>query len=664
MERHRRRRATRRRRAHGTPRSRSSVATILAMRSVAAAGLWIFIAFSLAAEQTAASPRCDETTAPIVPRIERGDVTVPPRTMRTPLRELSVGGLPIAFEPAKKFSARHLESGFDPEAWFAHYRWLLLFPRDRDERERTAEAIAIGIAELLALDAPESRSPDPMRRGWPLPAREVPPHEPRDGSSSETPTATVDGATEDERTAQRIALDARLALAISGVRSAERVADDHDLATLEGAPFDVAAAALRIGLHAPTSSLPAALRNDTLDGVAVGILALVTAFDGTPVDNDILDALTGIAKSEAFGEDVRSCAILALGRLDRLDRIANEMRIDDLQLSPYLRAHLVTAMGLTRDPARTSTMLDHTLDLEVHVRWAALRALGGLLDATGRLTGETPLDGSAIVGAREEAMLRLRTMLARRLDPRTRAHTQFALARIAGARAAGWIADANPDVHGAPRAAAVMAIALSGARAAEALALELLLDSSELDDVRAAGALALGIYGEATESTRRRVRGMLSPTRTLCIREAACDALAFLRDIDAMDDLLAIVLAPDEPTPVRSRAAVALARIGSPRAIEALVAVADDADSGSVELRVEILLALAVTPAAEAVPPLVRRARTSPELAIRRAAVRALGYATHPRQAPECFRLLADRNALLVGPIGIASPFEVLRALH
>lgn len=371
---------------------------------------------------------------------------------------------------------------------------------------------------------------------------------------------------------------------------------------------------------------------------------LIGLLDGA--DRETVDALKAIVEARTGRDEVICAAAMALGAMRGYSsteilrkRLAREEGI-------YVRSHLLTALSFTSDPAVTEDLLPFVKDSDRFLRLASIHALGGLLDGTGTLTGEKAEDSGhapdAIERARGIASVRLRDVADHGPDHTTRGLALLALGRIGGDDNVQALRKVARDGQGQLRAAACLALALTGQRQIESDLSRLLVDDSEMDEVRAAGAIALGILGDVGNSARGRLRALTARQHPSILRRYAAVALGLLGDHPSRGALEKNLAASDGDPAVRISAAMGLALLGSDPAHSFLLeTIRGEKDP---DQRAALLATFGASPTRAPAQSLLEIARSDSDDLPRAAALHAMGHLYDEMRPPRMARLLCNRD--------------------
>lgn len=403
-------------------------------------------------------------------------------------------------------------------------------------------------------------------------------------------------------------------------------------------------------LRSLVSSEEQTVRVRSIAATALGVL-------GT-TNQETVHELMEIVANEWAHHDLRVASALALGSMRGyysaeflLERIAVEKSV-------YVGSYLLTALSLSSFPGAAPALIAATESSDPPLRWAGTLGLGGLLDRIGTLTGETADQAGwrpeELEKARKAASEQLRGLVRGAKDERTQALAALSLGRIGGPRNVAALRAITQEEHGHLRASACLGLALSADLFAEKPITTLLYDASEIDEVRAAGAAALGLLRVASPSARRTLQNALAPQNPNIIRHYACLSLGMLRNHASYNRLKKVLGNRSEDPGIRIAAARGLSLLGSPAAIQAVKLASENEADASLEK--DFLGCLGSCPSSAATPILLEvmaNAETGSEL--RAMATHAFGHVVNRHRPPLFAKLLCNRNYFLR-----AKPLEVL----
>lgn len=360
-----------------------------------------------------------------------------------------------------------------------------------------------------------------------------------------------------------------------------------------------------------------------------------------------------------YMEESLAASVLGFGAMNCLEtaeRLAVEARASK---SDYMRPHYYSALALAGELSATDLLVAATRDRNRFVREAAVASLGGLLDDTGRLTpvriSERALDSEELARCRKLASRTLIQLMNKSADHSMRSLAAIALGRIGGRANQKALRFVLAEEHGQVRATAALALGISGARDAQDALMTLVSDTSEVDTVRGAAQIALGLLGDVGKSARSRLRSMLVKGNSPVLRSYACQALGLLDDAVSVPRL-ATLMASDCEIEVRLDASIALSLIGNRAALDAqrtLIQREKDADTQAAFVRT-----LGSHSSHAVTPLLVEMISEDQADQVRASALHALGHVVNPHAQPLHARLLCDRPSLLVG-----KPFKMIREI-
>ncbi len=412
--------------------------------------------------------------------------------------------------------------------------------------------------------------------------------------------------------------------------------------------------ALSMGLaHTKQSAaigiLQQVVRDKTLSLETRGIGAAALGVLGE-TDRDTVEFLMALVSNSGAHDELRSTAAMALGSM-RGTYATEFLKSQVIQEgSVFRKSHLLSALSITCDPALTDLFLSQLHSRDQHVRWAAIIGLGGLLDGTGRLTGEKAedvgWDKKDLAKARKKVSTILREKSKTGNHHNIKAFAALSLGRIGGAENIHSLRLLSRDAQGQHRAAVLLALGISGARDAEKDMIRLLTDSHEADKVRASACVSLALLGEASSSTRRRLQTLLARQNPLVMRHYSAISLGILRDHASATRLAKLVVKPQEPQELRTAAAVGLALLGTSNSIESVVKTIAAEDHPDIQAKLIASLGSSPTLApASYLLDLMRDEDTSPEM--KSAATHALGHIYNDHRPPIFSKFLCNRNYFL-----------------
>jgi len=333
---------------------------------------------------------------------------------------------------------------------------------------------------------------------------------------------------------------------------------------------------------------------------------------------ELLDALTA-ERNRQWNEPAAE-----LGRLGEVS-VAPLVRIlRDPRSSDWTRRKVAWTLGYTRSEQAVEPLIEAFRDPAVEVRRAAGSALGEI--------GEPAIAPLARVLRESSAELRLEAVMAlRRIEPNQAAETLLVAA----------LSDEDPNV----RWVAGLTLGERGNQKAVGVLVEILRQGQEYDQSRAARFLGRMRAMEAVDA----LVGALNED-VWSVRIAARDALVEIGDA-AVEPLLSA--AKEGSGRVRMKAASALGRLGSERAVGVLLAALRDRDWMVCD---EAAVALAGIRSEKAVGPLIA-ALKDPNGETRQAAAWVLGEMESAPAVDALSALLADPEAggmaaIALGKIG------------
>lgn len=379
-------------------------------------------------------------------------------------------------------------------------------------------------------------------------------------------------------------------------------------------------------------------------GIALAALGVLGTSNRASVD-----FLMDLIESPESHHDLKASASLALGFMRgsySTEFLKKQLAREE---STYLKSHLLAGLSLTCNPSLTETLLATCDDVDRNVQWSSILGLGGLLDGTRVLTGENAEDvgwSSADLGkARKKASATLRAIARKGEDEGSRALATVSLGRIGGAENVEALRLQAKNTHGQLRAFAVLALGLAGAQEDENTFLQLLADPAEVDHVRAAACIGLGVMRDASASARNRLRTQLSGNNPEIVRYYASLGLGLLRDAASGNKLARIVLNKKEPAYMRVAAATGLSLIGTDAAVNTVAKVIQFEKDTAIQAR--LLATLGASPTEAPAPFLLDLMKSDRAPEVKAAATHALGHIINQHRPPLFARLLCNRNYFL-----------------
>ncbi len=361
-----------------------------------------------------------------------------------------------------------------------------------------------------------------------------------------------------------------------------------------------------------------------------------------------------------YMEEDLAAGILGLGAtgcIETAERLVGEARDSK---SNYLLPHYLAAMSIAGELSATDLMIESLRHKDRFVREAAVAALGGLLDDTGRMTrtriSERALDSKLLAECRDRASKALRGVARKNPSPAMRCLAAISLGRMGGREEIKALRFLLAEEHGQLRACAALGLGLAGAREAQEALVSLIADTSELDSCRAAGAISLGLIRDIDTASRKRLQALLGQGTSSVLRGFACQAVGLAGDAASVPKL-ASVAAEDRALSVRLHASIGLSLIGNRAALEAqrrlLASIRDS------ELRAAFVRTLGSHPSDASMELLVEVLAKTSCATEAASALHALGHvASHVDGPPMHAKLLCDRPHQLAG-----KPFSMIREI-
>jgi len=376
-------------------------------------------------------------------------------------------------------------------------------------------------------------------------------------------------------------------------------------------------AALGLGLLGDPASLP--------------VLARLAGLPGTVERSGSAWRLEA-SRSESR-RDVPVCAAVALGLhgagaapfAERMARIVADRRAD-----PFVRAHLLAALGKIGDRSVLPAVRRAYRDPDVHVRRSAILALGRLAD-----TGDDSADDSA--GDSADAMLA--AAATRATDPQSR----------------HW---------------ALVGLGQTGRRSAEKILRQALADGTP--DEQAFGALGLALLAKRRDAARPAsevLRSAFLRARSADVRGAICIALGIVGSDDAIPVLSSLLPSRSNPE-LRGYAAIGLGMLEARDALPVIRRTLEES-SREPELQRATAIALGLMGDRSASRLLVERIRNARTEFVKGSAARALGHLGDTAAVGTLIEIAADREgapylarAHAVVALGVLAERTDLPVLH
>lgn len=534
----------------------------------------------------------------------------------------------------KKFSAKHVTSGFDWTDWWRDHLPMFLFdrgPKAVTFAGQAADSTARRDAREAALKVLTTESLDEVLRAEAALALG------RLGGPGTLEALTAIVAAESADTKQTLGTMPRL----------------RSSAVMGLAHFDDDAAREAIRLVLVDYRFPREVR--AIAAAAYGVARGDVASLRIPMlpEGSLAQSL-GFYMEEDLAAGILGLA--ATGCIETGERLVSEARDET---SKYLLPHYLAAAAMVGELTATPMLIDALRHKDRFVRETAITSLGGLLDDTGRMTrtriSETALDSELLAKCKKDASRALKNIV--RKNPRTamRCLAAISLGRIGGRDNVKTLRFVLAEEHGQLRACAALGLGLSGAREAQESLVSLLSDTSEIDACRAAGAIALGLIGDVDTSTRKRLQAMLSRGVSSTLRGYACQAIGLIGDAVAVPKLAAVA-AEDRVLEVRLDASIGLSLIGNTAALEAqrklLATIRHDA------VRAAFVRTLGSHASDASLAFLVNVLESATNATEAASALHAIGHVANPVGPPLHARLLCDRPDALAG-----KPFTLIREI-